>query len=99
MWQPIETAPKDGTIVILYADQGADGAWCGIHVASWNNERSGGSSAPTWQHVGYQNLGQEVSGRPTHWMPLMRDPHGRCVNEIRNERYPWLKSPYQVTPR
>jgi hypothetical protein len=62
-WQPIETAPKDGTRVLV-AD--ANSPWPygtdeGPHLAAWD---------------GYcwciQLDGQ--SARPTHWMPLPAPP-------------------------
>lgn len=97
-WRPIDTAPKDGTIVMLYASQGCAGAWNGIHVAWWDSDNTSNGYRHCWRHADYQNLGGGVSGNPTHWMPLPRDPHGRCVNDERNKRYPWTKSAYLVTP-
>ena len=91
-WQPIRTAPMDGTIILVYADDGVT-AWNGINAALWNTE------ARDWRLANHQNLGGHISGQVTHWQPLPRDPFDRCVNEERNKRYPWTRSSYLVTPR
>jgi len=75
MWQPIETAPKDGTPVLVWADAAG---WSGnfarmcacYHQHQWRvygpvlGEPRAGNV--TWQWFG------EV--RPTHWMPLPDPP-------------------------
>ena len=77
-WQPIETAPKDGTLVLLW------GIWSG-EVSGIYNEKE--------MHLGYyyvsefQSLEEKgfnwtVTGgdmygcrmNPTHWMPLPKPP-------------------------
>jgi hypothetical protein len=69
-WQPIETAPRDGTSVLLFATQnphdmvdykGAQvlsGYWCQLDEA-WC------STGSTWTGPFYD---------PTHWMPLPEPP-------------------------
>ena len=67
-WQPIETAPKDGTSVL-----GFDGI--GIAIMEWwepEPEEDGESRYPSW--VSYSNTGQEFLSAPTHWMPLPAPP-------------------------
>lgn len=64
MWQPIETAPKDGRAILAYT---ADGM-CEI---IWNGAR--------WEqcpcHSTYDGCGEAVlSCFPTHWMPLPPAP-------------------------
>jgi hypothetical protein len=64
-WQPIGTAPKDGTPVLVY-----DASWCGgpprQTVTTWTRDLNkyrvvvGGS----WSGV----------SQPTHWMPLPDPP-------------------------
>ena len=63
-WQPIETAPKDGTDILCY-ERGhpkipEDNGF--MAVAHWSNG--------TWS--------EDVSGwvEPTHWMPLPEPPTG-----------------------
>lgn len=69
-WQPIETAPKDGTVFLAFttegvigqayaATEGHDGSF--IH---WEGPYSDGLSC-TLEHS---------IGAPTHWMPLPEPP-------------------------
>jgi hypothetical protein len=68
-WQPIETAPKDGTPVWLVED----GASMGVIIAhqfvgAWVPSRKL-TAGGFWLHV-YRNL----IGHPTHWMRLPDTP-------------------------
>ena len=65
-WQPIETAPKDATEILVWAD----GRGCA--VVTWMVE---GYAGPTWQltHTGSYAEDSEVYW-PTHWMPLPEPP-------------------------
>ena len=76
-WQPINTAPKDGTSVLLCQARGADGepitgdAWgIFVQVAAWWGEADDGE----W--IVYCSLPREpeVHFRATHWMPLPANP-------------------------
>lgn len=66
-WQPISTAPKDGTDVLVC--QGAT-----VAVAHWNLhlggpgwlDDSGAAQHDYWNYVGCIS--------PTHWMPLPEPP-------------------------
>lgn len=67
-WQPIETAPKDGTIFLVF-NRGVRGrhihdVWCGTYLA----EKQGLVAAG--QFDGAPHLGW----LPTHWMPLPDPP-------------------------
>lgn len=74
-WQPIETAPKDGTEVDLWCvDRGDPGgrkarrpncAW-GL-MQNWI-----GAEFKGWRGVGQQHRQWE----PTHWMPIPAPPSG-----------------------
>ena len=57
-WQPIETAPKDGTRVLLVIDHGewGDKVWTGLWADGWI--------------ISYG----KTSNKPTHWMPLPVPP-------------------------
>jgi hypothetical protein len=59
LWQPIETAPKDGKPV-LAAEEVDDGHWV-IKVLSW-----GGDEWLLWPG--------QVPYHPSHWIPLPAPP-------------------------
>lgn len=75
-WQPIETAPKDGTIIDVWlgdADESDQAFYC--------SEGSRRSPNWTWRHGKFRPLGglnvtMPVFVRPTHWMPLPEPPRG-----------------------
>ena len=59
-WQPIETAPKDGTEIIARDDDGA------VYGAAWDAE------SEAWRAI----CGQPVvyAPEPSKWMPLPEPP-------------------------
>lgn len=61
MWKPIETAPKDGADVLVFAHDN-------YSVAHWN----GGE----WRDIGDMGWGGMYGddNEPTHWMPLPAPP-------------------------
>lgn len=68
-WQPIETAPKDGTVILLmqmhrdYTDSTLDiGHFGFLEVSDYDR-----SDVYDW----FTNAGME---EPTHWMPLPAPP-------------------------
>lgn len=78
-WYPIETAPKDGTQVLVCQAVGADGnpidplsIFC--HVAAWWSNEEDPSDSGEW--VVYCSLPSEPAlfFDPTHWMPLPPNP-------------------------
>jgi hypothetical protein len=62
-WQPIETAPKDGTDVLVWADGGQ-------YVAAWCQYFTAFKIAPTAE---YDN---DPYVSATHWRPLPPSPEG-----------------------
>jgi hypothetical protein len=71
-WQPIETAPKDGTTIIIFDsysdDKSIDGY--GVCTARWDY------SLKWWiMHQRYSNVISLIN--PTHWMPLPQPPQER----------------------
>ena len=63
-WQPIETAPKDGTFIEAYA------AFTGLIAVAWWSPATSYSDA-RWRW----NIAEELENmkpRPTHWRPLPR---------------------------
>lgn len=81
-WQPIETAPRDGTCVLLFVPgEQSQGQWdeelydgCGgepeapILVGFWDKDH--GRPGPWWQLAHYS----AYCFKPTHWMPLPEPP-------------------------
>ena len=64
-WQPIETAPTDGTRILLCGRGGkiADGHYG--QPDGWANPKRF-----VWPYI---------HANPTHWMPLPAPPIGRCI--------------------
>ena len=66
-WQPIETAPKDGTYILVFPPTFSNTASC----ARWNKDTYSKNPRPYWSRT-------DTSGRinvsrdnpPTHWMPV-----------------------------
>lgn len=69
-WQPIETAPRDGTRILIwfvhsnakFSDDPVGHGWEAAHEAHWIDHNGGGW---TWHGL---------AGSPTHWMPLPESP-------------------------
>jgi len=68
-WQPIETAPKDGTAIMLGA---RCGAWIGKYLPIY---QSGYKPENPWSSLmlNHDHL-SEKRYQPTHWMPLPPPP-------------------------
>lgn len=68
-WQPITTAPKDGTAVLLYRQ-------CGIwRVRGYGRWEDGPGQISGWISYGfYEPPGNLGLAAPTHWMPLPDPP-------------------------
>ncbi len=64
-WQPIKTAPKDGTTIILLGKT-KHAAWDFIETGHWYRLEGG-----KWLYHHY--IGDEPR-QPTHWMPLPAAP-------------------------
>jgi len=70
-WRGIETAPKDGTLIIL-SSAAARGAWVGRYTAVYT---SGFRPANPWQYMMLnQRHLEKASTFPTHWLPLPAHP-------------------------
>lgn len=64
-WQPIETAPKDGTSILLWGD------W--LKTPCVDNGSEDGTFGAFTSQTGYESV------HPTHWMPLPKPPHEEGV--------------------
>ena len=79
-WQPIETAPKDGTILIgKIPNESPDlnreikwaFGWCSLYKWEWAGMRKA-----TWLKLNEEH-------QPTHWQPLPKPPQEEYQNEIK----------------
>jgi hypothetical protein len=74
-WMPIETAPKDGTAILLATDSG--GVWIGKYMPVY---QSGFAPRNPWFSL---MLNHDYHGGlrgaflPTHWMPLPPPPRSQ----------------------
>jgi hypothetical protein len=70
-WQPIETAPKDGTNIMVACPR--LGVCCPAH---WDNDQYAKKPRPYWTHWGERIWGITWvrNDQPTHWMPLRAAP-------------------------
>ena len=67
-WQPIETAPKDGTVIDLWIHYPEHDRNARAADVRWN------ADVGEWQHGNF-HLGQYMHRpTPTHWMPLPPPP-------------------------
>ena len=58
VWRPIESAPKDGTSILVCNHRNGV-TQCAVYLSKrW---------LTTWQH-------EEITTEPTHWMPLPETP-------------------------
>lgn len=70
-WQPIETAPKDGTFVLLLEEDGDP--VIGAFVDFKGKEPSG------YHNGWFDNISGQYEITPTHWMPLPDPPTAEPV--------------------
>lgn len=68
-WQPIETAPKDGTAVLLYSPR-----MPGLDIGRWYDERGPSSDDPGHPDGWFGFIFTPWGTEPTHWMPLPASP-------------------------
>jgi hypothetical protein len=63
--QPIETAPRDGTYILLFGDSGYMGTPLRASVGHWDAEYRPRHPWQTHSNDAFEDNG----GPPTHWMP------------------------------
>jgi hypothetical protein len=68
-WQPIETAPKDGTrFLAFFPLEKNDEYYAQIVIIRWSYYKR-------WESAEYGGeLDYEFDSQPTHWMPLPNPP-------------------------
>lgn len=70
-WQPIETAPKDGTHILVYGDYYGGSR---RYVAFW--EVAADIYGDQWSCGAPDEQGFYDYAEPTHWQPLPPPPQG-----------------------
>lgn len=71
-WQPIATAPKDGTWLLLFEQH----SFIGARIGHWANEIPGDEYDPKPIPAHWEDDGEGFTIQPTHWMPLPSPPEG-----------------------
>ena len=69
-WQPIETAPRDGTAICMYIPERSDQFQCGFWI--WETDENDDPKIGVWWSGDGRNDAQ-----PTHWMPLPLPPEAK----------------------
>lgn len=74
-WQPIESAPKDGTRILLFFPNDV-----GVISGEWNFERFNANPKPHFTHDQEQRWGVRHmrANQPTHWKPLPPPPEAKA---------------------
>lgn len=73
-WQPIETAPRDGTpVLICWA---APGYSASMAVAEWDQDYAemDFTDGVGWRDGSDYGCGGMIGAMPSHWMPLPEPP-------------------------
>ena len=69
-WQPINTAPKDGTKVLLFWGNAAE-QHQRIEVGQWHDNRNAKNPRPYWEGMAAHNVRNYRQFPPSHWQPLV----------------------------
>lgn len=92
-WQPIETAPKDGTEMLIAVNGSVD-------IGNWQEEKPDSTESGVvvdpglpagW--YGYLGLCPWDKPQPTHWMPLPAPPKATEEDLTRRDSLPSLDTP------
>ena len=78
-WQPIDTAPKDGRLIIVGH---GNGVWVACYDAIFP---SGYKPSNPWRSMllNHDHIRRNHSLEPTHWMPLPKAPNGEVSGASR----------------
>lgn len=91
-WQPIETAPKDGTRILLWTTTDGDaelaeyistinGQAAQISIAQIGSWDSGNPDPdPMWTRSACWEI--DIIGNPTHWMPIPTPPEAESRTNL-----------------
>lgn len=88
-WQPIETAPKNGEVVLLFLNPAVNTSDCVGYSVPDKLQIVAGWATDTWRDMVEWNCGLceegsadtegysspfQITLKPTHWMPLLPPP-------------------------
>ena len=77
-WQLIETAPKDGTQILLWSPSPFYDSGGRVEIGSFRvDEGFSGDDEPQWLDNSYDDFSCDYAScpiEPTHWMPLPSGP-------------------------
>jgi hypothetical protein len=85
VWQPIETAPKDGTRILAAWPRNHFGI-VPISFARWDDDKYAQNPRPYWSACADERVWGKVAVRasqPTHWRPLPAPPEPLHKEDIR----------------
>lgn len=69
-WLPIESAPKDGSAVIVWPP-----TWRGVvSCARWDDDKYAKKPRPYWNRTDAIRTGDSRDNPPSYWMPLPSPP-------------------------
>lgn len=72
-WQPIETAPKDGSRILGFNPYAE-----GIVIYRWDSQTHHKKPRPLWKiECSLDQRWFSENRQPTHWMPLPPPPEGK----------------------
>lgn len=69
-WQPIETAPKDGTIIIVWPPSYRGVTSC----ARFDSNKYANTPRPYWNRTDELRITESRRKPPTHWRPVLSGP-------------------------
>jgi hypothetical protein len=85
MWQSIETAPKDGNRILVWAPREHDPDGGTVFIAEWDTDENNRKPRPWWSYG--HTVTEDRRRPPTHWMPLpslpARSSSGTGTNKYR----------------
>lgn len=77
-WQPIETVPRDGTIILITNGRSVMAAYWSLGVRVYGGAGFGINAEYAWAFLdetnGLNGFKAEGKHSPTHWMPLPEPP-------------------------
>lgn len=73
-WLPIETAPRDGTSILLWAPRHGEERIIGFWAVSAKDFNFEGWTTG-WETAGGYDIGYDPVSDPSHWQPLPDEPN------------------------